>query len=117
MSNLFPHKICCRRLDCWSCAVSGRAFEDYAHRFGRKHPSIAAARQGLNIPRLIRRVAERNPQPTNSRMDAVFKLNHGIVGPKSFLNLAALYYFPGTLKQHSQNLERLLGQLDLLPLL
>jgi hypothetical protein len=63
---------------------------------------------------LIRGVRQCEPQPTDGRIDTVFKINQGIIGPESFLNLAAHYYFPGTFQQHCQNLERLLGQHDLL---
>ena len=62
-------------------------------------------------------VPERFAQPLYRRVDAVFEINEGILGPDLLSNFFAGHQFARTLQQHGEDSKGLTGQLDLHPLL
>jgi hypothetical protein len=80
--------------------------------FDRYLPAIPPARQGVDISRLVGRITQGNPKSFDGSVDAIFELNHRVIGPESLLNLLPSNYFAPALEQHGKNLERLLGQPD-----
>src|ERR1700739_2059245 len=75
--------------------------------------TIPAPGQGFDKPRIFSIIAERFAQLLHSGINAVFKIDKGIVGPEFSLNLFPGYHFPGTFKESGKNLERPLLEPDL----
>ncbi len=75
-------------------------------RTGRKK-SVAVARNGLEIQRIVCVVAKRSPDLLDALVYALFKVDESIASPKLLLNLIAGNDLAGPARQHHQQLERL----------
>jgi len=72
--------------------------------------SVSAARERLNILRMIRRVAEGSPENPDSHIDAMVKLDDGVIWPKPFSYFLTGYNLTSSFDEHSQNLKWLLPE-------
>ena len=76
------------------------------------HEPIAFTRDGLDESWGLRGVSQRLPQPPDGRIEAVVKIDKGVVRPQSLAKLVAPDHHPRTLEQRFQQLERLPLQTD-----
>jgi len=77
------------------------------HPFHRYHEPIASAGEGLDVLRLVRRVAQCAPEILDGGVDAVVKLDNSVVGPQLLPDLFAGDDFASALDQYPQDLQRL----------
>ena len=73
---------------------------------------VSAARQSLNVFRVVGIVVERLAQDRHRNVNAPIEFHHGIVRPKNLLYFLAGNNFALALHQDSQNLEGLLSEQD-----
>ena len=78
----------------------------------RRDEPIAAARQRLDEPRVVRIVAERGAQALHRRVQAVLEVDEGAVRPQPLAQLLARDDVAGALEHQPEDLERLLLQAD-----
>jgi len=76
------------------------------------YPAVAPTRQGLNVSRLVGGIPKSYSQSLDCRVDAVFKLDNGVVWPEVLLNLLPRDDVAWPLQKHREDPKRLLGQLD-----
>jgi hypothetical protein len=69
--------------------------------------------QSLDVPRVVRRIAQRLAEFPDRRSQTVVKIHERVGGPDSLPELLADDEFPGTFEQYRQDLKGLLLQLDL----
>src|SRR5260370_34877816 len=74
---------------------------------------VSAARQSLNVLRVVGIVVERLAQDRYRNVDAPIEFHHGIVRPKNLLYFLAGNKFALALHQDSQNLEGLIAEQNL----
>ena len=74
--------------------------------------SIPTAGQGLDEPRSIRRVPQRIPQPADSRIQAVLKIDERLCRPETLPQLLASHEVARTIQQRLENLKWLFGKID-----
>jgi hypothetical protein len=74
---------------------------------------VSAARQSLNVFRVVGIVVERLAQDRHRNVSAPIEFHHSIVRPKNLLYFLAGNNFALALHQDSQNLEGLLAEQDL----
>ena len=65
----------------------------------RDHQSIAAPRQRLDVPGIIRGIPQRTPQALDCRVDAVVKIHNRVIGPQLALDFLAGDDISATLHQ------------------
>ena len=82
----------------------------FAYPFHRNHQPIAPPGQGLDVLGFVGRITQRPPQVLDGRVDAVVKLDDGVVRPQFFSDLLAADQFALALDQHAQDLQGLLLQ-------
>lgn len=75
--------------------------------------AVAMARKGFNEERIIRRVAQHFAQPHDRGVQAVVKIDEGIIGPKPLPELFPGDHFAVPFQQNCENPARLLLKLDL----
>jgi len=76
----------------------------------RDEEPISAARERLNILRIVRRVAEGSPENSDSHIDAMVKIDDGVIWPKPFSYFLTGYNLALSFDEHSQNLKWLLPE-------
>ena len=87
-----------------------------ASAFDRRDKSVPASRQGLDEPRSFRGISQRLTDLVDRGVQVVVDVDEG-VWPQPFLQFFARHYVAGLLEQDGQNLDRLAGKLQLLPIL
>src|SRR5262249_23897672 len=81
--------------------------------FDRGDQAISPAGESLDVTWGCRRIPKRPAQHANGDVDAVVEIDDGVVGPEFLLNFASRYQLPGALDEHSEHLEGLLSEQDL----
>ena len=69
--------------------------------------SVALAGKSFDIPRLVRRVAERLAEFVDSGVETLLKIDESGALPEVILEFLATYYFAGALNEERQDLEGL----------
>src|SRR3954468_20168814 len=78
---------------------------------GRDKP-VATPRQCFDESRILRRIAQRIAQFTDSAIDCVVEIDKRAAVPEFFLNLLPRDYFAGAFEQEKKDLKRLLLDFD-----
>lgn len=81
------------------------------------HESVPEARQGLYIARLIGRIAERLPDLIDGRIEAMLEVTSSYSGPEAVAKIFTGYHVAGPIEKPAQNLARLWGEFDSVPVL
>src|SRR5262249_15635023 len=74
--------------------------------------TVPSPRHSFHITRIFSRLAQGIPKPLYSGVNAVIKLDDGVIRPQSLPYLLPQDYSPRLNQQHSQNLERLFLKTD-----
>jgi hypothetical protein len=85
----------------------------FRRRFYRSDEPVAAPRHRLYVSRFVRRFPERLPQLLDGGVDAVVKLDDGVVWPELLSDFFAQNDFARIFQKHEQDLEGLLVKPDL----
>jgi hypothetical protein len=75
--------------------------------------TVAAFRDGFDIPRLFRRIAQGLSESGNGYVQSVLEIDECVLCPKALPEFVARYQRPWVFEQRRQNLEWLTRQLDL----
>ena len=76
------------------------------------HEPVSAARQGLDEPRLSRRVSERLAQPAHGGVQVVVEVDEGLGVPEACAQLLTQDHLSGLLEEGDQDAERLVDEPD-----
>jgi hypothetical protein len=79
--------------------------------FNGSDEAVAEPRDGFDIARILRGVAQGGPQFLYRRVEAVLEVNEGVRLSQTGAHLFPGYDFPGAFQQHGQELKRLAAQL------
>ena len=99
-----------------TAAPSGTAstvpWDGASDRPDRRDEAIAPARQRLDEPRVLGRVAEHLAQLLDRRVEGVIEIDEGVGGPEPLAHRLAGDHLARALEEHHQQLKRLLLQLQ-----
>jgi hypothetical protein len=82
------------------------------NRFRLSNETVSPAGERLHEAGLIRAIAERGPQSSDCRIQAMIEVDRAPARPQSSFQIVACHHLAVTLKQHDQHLKRLTGQAD-----
>lgn len=77
-------------------------------RFDWDAQPISPSSERLNVLRTLSRVAEGSPENPDGHVDAVVKINDGVIWPQPFLDFLPGYNLASSFNEHPQNLKWLL---------